>query len=71
MTNEALSKSTSSQIDFGENRFLPKVKKVRPDGATLTDVYRSKKEDIWGKILHQQILEEVRSTHKPSRQFIQ
>ena len=59
MTNEALSKTSSSNLDFDENRFLPKVRKVRPDGATLTDVYRSKKEDIWGKILHQQIVEEV------------
>ena len=65
MTNEAaanLSNTLSTtSMDLDENRFLPKVKKVRPDGATLTEVYQSKKEDVWGKILQAQLLEEVRS----------
>ncbi|CAE7542327.1 unnamed protein product, partial [Symbiodinium microadriaticum] len=70
MTIEAsanLSKTASNSIDFDENRFLPKVKKVRPDGATLTDVYMSKKEDIWGKILREQIIEEDRMNSEKRR----
>ena len=37
---------------------MPKVRKLRPDGASLSQVYESKREDVWGKILKEQILEE-------------
>lgn len=39
---------------------MPKVRKLRPDGATLSQVYESKREDVWGKILKEQIAEEDR-----------
>lgn len=45
------------QVDI----FLPKVRKLRPDGASLSQVYESKREDVWGKILKEQILEEDRA----------
>jgi hypothetical protein len=38
---------------------MPKVEKLRPDGASLADVYHSKQEDTWAKILHGQIAQEV------------
>jgi hypothetical protein len=41
-----------------ENYFMPKKKILRSDGASLFDVYASKREDYWGKILKAQILEE-------------
>jgi hypothetical protein len=40
---------------------MPKVRKLRPDGATLSQVYESKREDVWGKILKEQILEEEKT----------
>jgi len=63
MTNEALARTAKQDIrvDDRSDIFLPKVRKVRPDGATLADVYRSKKEDVWGKILREQIAEEERN----------
>lgn len=46
-----------SQVDI----FMPKVRKLRPDGASLSQVYESKREDVWGKILKEQIVEEDRN----------
>jgi hypothetical protein len=34
------------------------------DGATLQDVYESKKEDCWGKIIKAQYRDDVRSIHE-------
>ena len=36
------------------------MRKIRPDGASLSQVYESKKEDVWGKILREQVDEEER-----------
>jgi hypothetical protein len=60
MTIEARAQSLNNPIDITDDDiFLPKVRKLRPDGASLSAVYKSKKEDIWGKILQQQLREEV------------
>ena len=41
-----------------ENYYLPKVTITRPDGATLMDIYNSKRADTWARILKAQIKEE-------------
>eukprot|EP00981_Chlorochromonas_danica_P008212 scaffold2062_cov181-Ochromonas_danica.AAC.16 len=41
-----------------ENFFLPKRRLLRADGASLADVYHSKQEDMWGKIIQAQVKEE-------------
>ena len=50
--------STVANID-SDSYFMPKVSIPRPDGATLTDIYESKKQDTWGMILKAQIKEDV------------
>lgn len=47
-------------IEITDNFFMPKKQILRSDGASLSDIYDSKKEDTWGKILKAQIAEEVR-----------
>ena len=37
---------------------MPKVKILRPDGASLSSVYESKTQDTWSLILKQQLVEE-------------
>lgn len=46
-------------IEITDNFFMPKKQIQRSDGATLSDIYASKKADSWGKILKAQIAEEV------------
>jgi hypothetical protein len=41
------------------NYFMPKIQKLRPDGASLTDVYASKRQDLWGQIIRAQVIEDV------------
>ena len=41
-----------------ENYFMPKVRLQRSDGASLIDVYNSKRNDTWSKILKAQLREE-------------
>lgn len=54
-----LSKSfTITEEEVSENFFMPKKKILRPDGASLLDVYLSKKDDTWGKIIKAQYLED-------------
>uniref|UniRef100_A0A7S3GV59 Trichohyalin-plectin-homology domain-containing protein n=1 Tax=Spumella elongata TaxID=89044 RepID=A0A7S3GV59_9STRA len=47
-------------IEITDNFFMPKKQIQRSDGATLSDIYASKKADSWGKILKAQIAEEER-----------
>lgn len=54
------------EIDMNDNYFMPKKKILRPDGATLLDIYESKKGDTWGKIIRAQYLEDVRVVEKKS-----
>jgi len=42
-----------------DNIFMPKKTILRPDGASLFDIYKSKKEDSWGKIIRAQYKEEL------------
>lgn len=49
--------STVQNID-SDSYFMPKVSIPRPDGATLTDIYESKKQDTWGMILKAQVKED-------------
>lgn len=37
---------------------MPKVSLLRPDGSSLTDIYSSKREDMWAKIMKAQLAEE-------------
>ena len=46
-------------IEITDNFFMPKKSIQRSDGATLSDIYASKKADSWGKILKAQLAEEV------------
>jgi hypothetical protein len=48
-----------TEEEVSENFFMPKKKILRADGASLFDVYRSKKDDTWGKIIKAQYLEDV------------
>lgn len=52
---DVLAEALSAQ-DF----YMPKVVKTMPNGATLMDVYRSKQEDTWSKILKSQLADENR-----------
>ena len=51
------SKQGKGTFKFDDAHFIPKTPIRRPDGATLSDVYKSKKQDLWGKIIKQQYLE--------------
>jgi len=53
-----------------ENYYLPKVVITRPDGATLMDIYNSKKADTWARILKAQIKEdeEMKVTYKMEKE---
>ena len=42
-----------------DNYFMPKRSILRADGASLYDVYMSKRGDTWGKIIKAQYLEEL------------
>jgi hypothetical protein len=44
-----------------DNRYMPKVSLLRPDGSSLTDIYSSKREDMWAKIMKAQLAEDVLS----------
>lgn len=46
-------------VEITEDFFMPKKSIQRSDGATLSDIYNSKREDSWGKILKAQLAEEV------------
>merc|ERR1711916_185121 len=50
--------ASSDVLKLSDRVFLPKKTIVRPDGATLMDVYDSKKEDLWGKIIAAQYKED-------------
>ena len=54
-----LSSSASSTSIADMVNFMPKVTKLRADGASLHDIYLSKKQDFWGKIIKAQFKEEV------------
>ena len=49
-------RSTSIGVSGDLNYFMPKVQKLRPDGASLTMVYESKQQDLWGKIIKGQYI---------------
>jgi len=49
---------TAGNFEDDDNFFMPKKQILRSDGASLHDVYLSKKGDTWGRILKAQILEE-------------
>jgi hypothetical protein len=51
-------KNGKSSIKFDDNYFMPKVTIVRPDGATLSSIYQSKREDTWSHILKAQLRDE-------------
>lgn len=51
-------KQGASSIKFDDNFFMPKRSIHRPDGATLTEVYESKLQDTWGRIIKAQYIED-------------
>lgn len=68
--------ASAGTLSFGESYFIPKVKLVRPDGASLSDVYESKKNDSWGSILKAQVRESerqdkanIRKKHEADQNF--
>jgi hypothetical protein len=70
MTNEARIHITKQFKDLSTDDtdiFLPKVRKLRPDGASLAEVYRSKQQDVWGKIAREQLHEEEENNQKKHR----
>ena len=50
--------SQKSTLKFNDNYFMPKRTIQRPDGATLTEVYQSKRADTWASILKAQLRDE-------------
>lgn len=48
-----------SFADIDDNIFMPKKTIRRSDGASLSDIYASKKADAWGTILKAQLRDEV------------
>lgn len=62
--------SQKSTLKFNDNYFMPKRTIQRPDGATLTEVYMSKKADTWASILKAQLRdEEVEKIVKKQEKF--
>lgn len=57
-TTDLSNSFTITEEEVSENFFMPKKKILRQDGASLLDVYRSKQEDTWGKIIKAQYLED-------------
>jgi hypothetical protein len=57
--NAKLQSRQPAPFKFDDNYFMPKRSIQRPDGATLSDVYSSKREDTWGKIIRAQAVEDV------------
>ena len=55
--------ASSDVLKLSDRVFLPKKTIVRPDGATLMDVYESKKKDLWGKIIQAQYKEDEENKH--------
>mmetsp|Transcript_2371 Transcript_2371/g.3728 ORF Transcript_2371/g.3728 Transcript_2371/m.3728 type:complete len:557 (-) Transcript_2371:102-1772(-) len=53
--------------EINDNYFMPKKEIVRSDGASLSDVYASKKADYWGKILKAQLAEEERGKRQKKK----
>lgn len=49
----------SGILTLDENRYMPKGSILRSDGASLSEVYRAKKEDAWGKIIKTQLYSAV------------
>lgn len=47
------------QVEMTDHYFMPKKQILRSDGATLLDIYQSKQDDTWGKIIKAQYLEDV------------
>lgn len=45
-----------------QDYFIPKVKLLRSDGASLSAVYESKKQDTWSLILKNKVKEDVSVT---------
>lgn len=64
MTLEAMMKTRKKDrtstigVPSDTNYFMPKVEKLRPDGASLTTVYEAKQRDYWGKIIKGQYIED-------------
>ena len=56
---------TITEEEVTENFFMPKKQILRADGASLYDIYRSKKDDTWGKIIRAQYLEDVSTPRTP------
>lgn len=71
--NKAASAGT---LSFGDSYFIPKTKLLRSDGASLSDVYNSKRNDTWASILKASVREntqsekdEVRSKYEADQKF--
>mmetsp|Transcript_13745 Transcript_13745/g.30307 ORF Transcript_13745/g.30307 Transcript_13745/m.30307 type:complete len:534 (-) Transcript_13745:226-1827(-) len=47
-------------LEANDNFFMPKREILRSDGASLSDIYNSKRADSWGVILKAQLAEEER-----------
>jgi hypothetical protein len=64
MTLEAMMKTKKKDrtstigVPSDANYFMPKVEKLRPDGASLQTVYEAKQRDFWGKIIKGQYIED-------------
>lgn len=75
MTIEAMNKtrrrgnSTVIGVPDDANYFMPKVQKLRPDGASLLSVYDSKRQDMWGKIIRAQVVEDEQGKREKRKQL--
>lgn len=68
MTAVEVNKAASAgTLTFGDDYFIPKTRLMRPDGATLSDVYESKKNDTWASILRATVKENAENEKRDTQ----
>jgi hypothetical protein len=58
-------------LEAASSMFMPKKKILRSDGASLIDIYESKKQDAWGRIIKAQYLADEEAKREKQRQLDQ
>jgi hypothetical protein len=58
---EVNKQASEGTLSFGDSYFIPKTKLMRPDGASLSDVYESKRNDAWAAILKASVRENAQA----------
>lgn len=73
---EVNKQASAGTLSFGDSYFIPKTKLMRPDGASLSDLYESKKNDSWAAIVKASVKEntmtekeEIKARHNKDLKF--